>query len=74
MLQAFRSRLRSLTSSTAILCISSVGKRLGEKFSIGPSLATNNYSDPGFVIVFVSLSMSRSMSSLDGLDFVEIFD
>lgn len=75
MLQAFRSRLRRRTSRTAILCISSVGNRLGEKFSIGPSLATNNCNDPGFIIFTDSVSRSCSaVSSVEGLAYVEIFD
>ena len=74
MLHAFRSRLRRRTSSTAILCISSVEKSEGEKFSIGPSLETNSCNDPGFYINVVSISKSCDISSVEGLEFVEIID
>lgn len=73
-LHAFLSKLRRRTSRTAILCTSSAEKRSGEKFSIGPSLLTNNYSDPGFEIYLDSSKNSYDAADVEGLDLVEIID
>ena len=73
MLQGFLSKLRRRTSSIAILCTSSAEKRSGEKFSIGPSLVTNNCSDPGFDIWQDSNDIScYAPSSVEGFELVEL--
>ena len=68
-LQAFLSRFKRRRSRTAILWTSSVGNKLGEKFSIGPSPGINTYSEPslGATSAFPGES-GWSVSEVDGLD------
>lgn len=49
MLHSFLSRFSILKSKMAILWTSSLWKRSGEKFSIGPSLSTQYCSEPNFI-------------------------